>query len=30
MFVQGANLHLGNRVLSDTQKRMILNATGRK
>ena len=30
MFVQGANLHLGNRTLSDTQKRMILNATGRK
>ena len=30
MFVQGANLHLGNRMLSDTQKRMILNATGRK
>ncbi len=30
MFVQGANLHLGNRVLSDTQKWMILNSTGRK
>ena len=30
MFVQGANLHLGNRKLNDTQKRMILNATGRK
>ena len=30
MFVQGANLHLGNRLLSDTQKRMVLNATGRK
>ncbi len=30
MFVQGANLHLGNRALSDTQKRMILNSTGRK
>ena len=30
MFVQGANLHLGNRTLNDTQKRMILNATGRK
>lgn len=30
MFVQGANLHLGNRVLTDTQKRMILNSTGRK
>ena len=30
MFVQGANLHLGNKVLSDTQKRMILNSTGRK
>ena len=30
MFVQGANLHLGNRSLSDVQKRMILNSTGRK
>ena len=30
MFVQGANLHLGNRKLGDTQKRMILNSTGRK
>ena len=30
MFVQGANLHLGNRALSDHQKRMILNSTGRK
>ena len=30
MFVQGANLHLGNRALSDIQKRMILNSTGRK
>ena len=30
MFVQGANLHLGNRALSDTRKRMILNSTGRK
>ena len=30
MFVQGANLHLGNRMLNDTQKRMILNSTGRK
>ena len=30
MFVQGANLHLGNRSLSDLQKRMILNSTGRK
>ena len=30
MFVQGANLHLGNRALSDNQKRMILNSTGRK
>ena len=30
MFVQGANLHLGNRALDDTRKRMILNATGRK
>ena len=29
MFVQGANLHLGNRTLSDLQKRMILNSTGR-
>ena len=30
MFVQGANLHLGNKNLSDLQKRMILNSTGRK
>ena len=30
MFVQGANLHLGNRKLTDLQKRMILNSTGRK
>ena len=30
MFVQGANLHLGNRVLSENQKRLILNSTGRK
>ena len=30
MFVQGANAHLGNRALSDIQKRMILNSTGRK
>ena len=30
MFVQGANIHLGNRALSDLQKRMILNSTGRK
>ncbi len=30
MFVQGANLHLGNRMLDDTRKRMILNSTGRK
>ena len=30
MFVQGANLHLGNRQLSDLQKRMVLNSTGRK
>ena len=30
MFVQGANLHLGNRTLDDVQKRMILNSTGRK
>ena len=30
MFVQGANLHLGNRSLDDTRRRMILNSTGRK
>ena len=30
MFVQGANLQLGNRTFSDLQKRMILNSTGRK
>ena len=30
MFVQGANLHLGNKALDDTRKRMILNSTGRK
>ena len=30
MFVQGANGQLGNRKLSDLQKRMILNSTGRK
>lgn len=30
MFVQGANLHLGNRMLDDTRKRMLLNSTGRK
>ena len=30
MFVQGANLHLGNRTLNNLQKRMILNSTGRK
>ncbi len=30
MFVQGANLHLGSRVLDDTRKRMVLNSTGRK
>ena len=30
MLVQGANLHLGNRALDDTRKRMILNSTGRK
>jgi cytochrome d ubiquinol oxidase subunit II len=30
MFVQGANLQLGNRKFSDLQKRMILNSTGRK
>ena len=30
MFVQGANLHLGNKKLDNVQKRMVLNATGRK
>ena len=30
MFVQGGNLHLGNRKLDDVRKRMILNSTGRK
>lgn len=30
MFVQGANLHLVNKSLSDLQKRMIVNSTGRK
>ena len=30
MFVQGANLHLGNRRLDDLQKRVLLNSTGRK
>ncbi len=30
MFVQGGNLHLGNRSLDDVRKRMILNSTGRK
>ena len=30
MFVQGGNLHLGNRMLDDDRKRMILNSTGRK
>ena len=30
MFVQGANVQLGNRNLDKMQKRMILNATGRK
>ena len=30
MFVQGANLHLGTRSLSDAQKRLLLNSTGRK
>ena len=30
MFVQGANIHLMNKNLEDVQKRMILNATGRK
>jgi len=30
MFVQGANLHLGARALTDGQKRLVLNSTGRK
>lgn len=30
MFVQGANLHLVNSSLSDLQKRMVVNSTGRK
>ena len=30
MFVQGANLHLGNRRLDDIQKRVVVNSTGRK
>ena len=30
MFVQGANVLLGSRKLDLTQKRMILNSTGRK
>ena len=30
MFVQGANLHLGNKKLDKDQKRLLLNATGRK
>ena len=30
MFVQGANLHLGNKKLDNVQKRMVLNSTGRK
>jgi cytochrome d ubiquinol oxidase subunit II len=30
MFVQGANVFLGSRKLDHTQKRMILNSTGRK
>ncbi|MBO4455663.1 MAG: cytochrome d ubiquinol oxidase subunit II [Bacteroidales bacterium] len=30
MFVQGGNLHLGNRALDEKRKRMILNSTGRK
>lgn len=30
MFVQGANLHLVNGKLSDLQKRMVVNSTGRK
>ena len=30
MFVQGANLHLGNRNLDDLRRQMVLNSTGRK
>ena len=30
MFVQGANIHLVNGKLSDLQKRMVVNSTGRK
>lgn len=30
MFVQGANLHLVNKSLSELQKRMVVNSTGRK
>ena len=30
MFVQGANLHLGARSLTNGQKRLVLNSTGRK
>ena len=30
MFVQGANVHLVNPRLDETQKRMVLNSTGRK
>jgi len=30
MFVQGANLQLGNRALNEAQKRTVLNSTGRK
>ncbi len=30
MFVQGANLQLGNRALDDVRKRTVLNSTGRK
>ena len=30
MFVQGANLHLGNSRLNEVQKRMVVNSTGRK
>ena len=30
MFVQGGNLHLGNRALDEQRRRMVLNSTGRK
>ena len=30
MFVQGANVHLVNNRLSELQKRMVANSTGRK